>query len=280
MPNSVRLVIPNYADNAVLTASPAMVATLPVESLQDDGRVITGRSVGLPAPQYIRGEWAEVKTFSSFQLIRHNISGAGTLRFKAWSGSGRTGTLVYDSGVVTLGTIIPYGEYTYGVDVYGATLYQNWPVSLVMLWFASVSALSFELQISDPINTDGFVEASRLSIGPYISPVRNFTFGHKLRWEDESTQERSEGGSLRTDTKEPFRVFRFTLDMLTESERASFSEFLRVVGKTRTLFLAMFPEDGGTKDRDYSALVKIIEMPDLEGDRAYNFRNELVLAEA
>jgi hypothetical protein len=277
---NVRLVTPNLADDATLSASPAMVAALPQANLQDPARARTARSVGLPSPQYVRGNWSASSTVNCAALVRHNLSGGATVRFKLWSGLNQTGTLVYDSGAITLGTIIPYGEYVYGVDVYGATLFQDWPVSLVVLWFAQVIALSFELQMNDPSNSAGYMEASRLVVGNYFAPARNFSYGHKFRWEDDSTQERADGGTLRTDTREPYRVFRFNLDWLDEAARATLANKLRDAGKTAEVFVAMYPDDAGTKGRDYTALMKIIQMPDLEGDRPLNYRSELVLAEA
>lgn len=280
MPN-VRLIAPNVFDLATLTDSPAMLATLPVENLQDAARARVARSDGLPATQYIRGDWTASQACSGFALWRHNLTGAATLRLKLWAGAGQTGTLLYDSGAVALGDVNLWGEFTWGVDTWGGWLFQDWPVAAAIMWFASVSALSFELAIVDPANTAGYMQASRIYLGQYFSPSdKNFNFGGKMRWEDESTQERTDGGSLRTDTREPYRVFRFLMATLIEADRAALSEILRVNGKSLDMFLSMYPEDGGTKERDYSAAVKIIQMPDLTGDRPLNFQSELVLAEA
>ncbi len=277
---NIRLIAPNAFDSATLTDSPAMVATLPVDNLQDSARARVARSDGLPATQYVRGEWSQSFACSGFALWRHNLTGAATLRLKLWSGSGRTGTLLYDSGAVAIGDIIPYGEYIYGVDTYGAWLFQKWLVACTVLWFESVSALSFELAIADPANTAGYVEAARIYLGQYFEPQTNISYGYKLRWEDESSQERTDGGSLRTDTREPYRVFSVNMSKLSEAERAALSEIYRINGKSKDLFFAGHPEDTGTKGRDYSAAVKIIQMPDLTGDLPLNYNSELVLAEA
>lgn len=279
MPN-FRLIAPNAFDVATLTDSPAMVATLPVGNLQDAARARVARSNGLPVTQYVSGDWAASQACSGFVLWRHNLTGAATLRLKLWAGVGKTGTLLYDSGDVAIGDIIPWGEFTWGVDTWGAWLFQDWPVAATIIWFASVSALSFEIAISDPANTAGYIQASRIYLGQYFSPDQNFSFGGKLRWEDDSTQERTEGGSLRTDTREPYRVARISLDELSEIERASLSEILRINGKTSDIFFCAYPEDAGTKGRDYSFAAKIIQMPDMTCNRPLNYQSELVLAEA
>lgn len=277
----VRIIAPNRADEAALTAAPAMVATLPVENLQDDARARVARSVGLPAPQYIRGDWPAFNSINAFALWRHNLSGAATLRLKLYAGAGQAGTLLYDSGAISLGSIIPYGELVYGVDIYGAQLFENWPVASHVIWFAAVLPLSFELQLTDPANPDGYMQVSRLVLGGYFSPAVNFSRPFRMRWEDESTQERTDGGTLRTDEREPFRLFNFNLDSMNEAERAALMELLRQHAKNKTLFLSMFPEDIGTKRRDFAALVKVVgQAPDVEGNLPLNYRSQLVLAEA
>lgn len=279
MPN-FRLLAPNFFDEATLTDSPAMVATLPVGNLQDAARARVARTVGLPAPQYVRGDWPGSRTCNGFALWRHNLTGAATIRLKLWAGLGQTGTLLYDSGAVALGDIIPYGNYVYGVDTYGAWLFQDWIVACATLWFDAVSALSFELQIADSANMTGYFQLARCYLGSYFSPSRNMSFGHKFRWEDDSTQERTDGNTLRTDARERYRVLRLNISTLDEAERGALAEILRINGKELDMFVALFPEDTGTKGRDYSAAVKITQMPDLTGDLPLNYNSELVLAEA
>lgn len=280
-----RLIAPNAFDEAALTVSPDMVATLPETNLQDSARARVARSVGLPEPQYIRGDWVAAQTCNGFALWRHNLSGAAEIRLRLWAEAGQAGTLLYDSGAVALGTILEWGDAApameWGVDYWGGWLFQTWGVACAMLWFDAVSALSFELQISDPGNSDGYVEASRIYLGEYFSPAYNFNFGGKFRWEDDSAQERTDGNSLRTDIREPYRTFRFDLAWLSEAERADLSDILRLNGKGRDMFVSLFPADADeTKERDYAAAVKVVQMPDLTGNIPNNYQSELVLAEA
>lgn len=144
-----------------------------------------------------------------------------------------------------------------------------------------MNPLSFELQLADPANPDGYMEFSRLVLGGYFSPSVNFSRPFGLKPEDESTQERTDGGSLRTDERESFRMFRFSLDWLNEAERAAFFEVLRQHGKKKAMFLSMYPDETGTLKRDYSALVKVTGgVPELAGNHPMNYQSQLVLAEA
>lgn len=279
MTSNLRILAPNALDLATLTDSPAMVATLPVTHLQDRSRARVARSVGLPSPQYIRGTWSASQAVNGCVIWRHNLTGAATVRLKLWAGADQTGTLLKDSGAIELGDIIQWGEFVWGVDTWGAWLFQDWPVACLQMWFDQVSALSFELQIEDAANTDGYMEASRVYLGKYFSPADGMSRGHKLRWEDDSTQERTDGGTLHTDAREPYRVLRIPLDWLTESERGALAEILRAAGKSSDLFVAMYPDDTGTKGRDYSAAVKLVDMPDIAHRHPLIYGAELVFAE-
>src|SRR3954462_12465043 len=101
MPN-IRILAPNALDDSILTDSPTMVATLPVANLQDAVRARVARSVGLPNPQFIRGNFNATKVLSGFVLWRHNLTTSGSVRLKIWDGLNQTGTLLYDSGAVNL----------------------------------------------------------------------------------------------------------------------------------------------------------------------------------
>ena len=280
MPANLRILAPNAFDTATLSASPAMVATLPVTNLQDTMRARVARTVGLPAPQFIRGNFAATQTLSGFVLWRHNLTVAGSLRLKVWDGLNQTGTLLYDSGSINLGVVVGWGEFTWGIDPWGAGAFSSWAVSYYVQWFAPVQgALSFEIQISDPANTAGYMEVGRVFLGAYFEPTTNFEYGVDLSWEEDTEQERTEGGSLRSDNREPWRLLRLDLNEITEGERATLMEILRINGKRNEVFVSCFPSFGGNKERDYQFAAKIVQMPKVKHHIPRFFKNELVLAE-
>lgn len=281
MPSAnVRILAPNSFDGAALTDSPAMVATLPVGNLQDAMRARVARSVGLPNPQYIRGNLASVQALSGFVLWRHNLTTAGSLRLKIWDGMNQSGTLLYDSGAINLGVVKGWGEFTWGIDPWGAPAFSSWAVSYFVQWFAAIQgAMSFEIQISDPANTAGYMEVARVFLGAYFEPQSNFEYGIDLSWEEDTEQERTEGGSLRSDNREPYRLLRLDLNELSDGERALMMEILRLNGKRSDFFVSCFPGFGGNKERDYQFAAKIVQMPKVKHHIPRYFKNELVLAE-
>lgn len=279
MPN-LRIITPNESDDAVLSASPAMAATLPVENLQDQTRARVARSVGLPTPQYIRGDYNEVKQISSMALVRHNLTGAAIIRLKLWDTAGQAGTLLYDSGDVALGDAIGWGEFVWGVAPWSDDQFADWPVAFTVLWFDPYAALSFELQITDDANTDGYIEFSRLFMGLYWSPQVNFSYGIKMAWLEKSTQERTDGGTLRTDARSPYRRWALDLNFLTVGERAQLADILRNAGLRNDMFISCFPEEGGARERDYAGGAKLVSMPDINHPFSRHYAAPMILEEA
>ena len=280
MTANVRMITVNESDSATLTASPVLVATLPVENLQDQTRARVARTVGLSEPQYIRGDWPVPKALSAFALVRHNLTDAAVLQLKLWDGHNQTGTLVYDSGDIALGAGIPgWGEFSWGMITWGASIFDDWPVAFVTLWFDLVDAMSFEIQMTDVANTDTYMEASRLFLGKYFEPLKNFNYGVDCHWVEDTEQTVTDGGTIRSDPVTPSRVWQFDLDNLSVGERASLMQFFRKTGKRNDLFVSCFPDVGGERERDYAGQVKVTEMPEMPHNRFGNWRTRLVLKE-
>jgi hypothetical protein len=278
MPN-FRIITPNESDDAVLTASPALITTLPVENLQDATRAKVARSNAVVLAQHILGNFNEAKNVSAMALVRHNLTADATLRFKVYDDLNQTGNLTYDSGTVALSVPIAWGDFIWGPAAWGGEAFADWPVVFSVMWFDPVAALSFDLEINDGANADGYLEASRLFVGLYWTPEVNINYGVSLSWVDKSTQERTDGGSLRTDAVESFRRWEMDLSRLTSGERAQLSEILRRTGLRNDLFLSVFPEESGETERDYSGAVKLVQNVALIHDMFSNFRTQTLAFE-
>jgi len=278
MAANVRIITPNESDDAVLSTAPALVATLPVTNLQDQTRKVA-RTTSL-ATQHIYGNFNAVKQISSFALVRHNLTAAATLRLKIYDAINQTGTLVYDSGSLALGNPKAWGDLVWGVDSWGADSFSGWPSAFVVLYFGAVTSWSFDLQLDDPANINGYMEAARLFLGPYLEPVKNFDYGIDMSWQENSVQERTDGGTLRTDARLPYRRWTFTLPMLTQGERAQFSNIFRKAGLRNDMFLSCYPGQGGQKEIDHAGAVKLKQMPPNPTDFLNNWKTDLIFEEA
>lgn len=279
MPN-VRLIFPNAADEAALTCSPAEVAALPVANLQEQSRGHVWRSTGIAA-QRILGDFSGYQSISAVALVRHNLTASATYRLRLYDQTGQTGTLLYDSGaVIVAGDMLEWGAFEWGVDPWGAGSLQDWPVPYFVAWFPAVNALSFDLELDDTANPDGFLQAARLVMGAYFEPTYNLSAGMEVSWRETSKQSRTEGGTLRTDERDPYRRFSFSLEHLSPAERTTLLDRLRRVGLRNDLFLSCYPESGGDAERDYAGLVKLVEIPTLSLSRPGAYRTQLIFEEA
>jgi hypothetical protein len=253
--SNLRIIYRNLADAATLGASPALVAALPVANLQTPGRM-PARTTST-ADQTITGDWGSSQQVNAVVLWRHNLSEFAEWRVELFAGANQTGTKVYDSGGVG-GETIPLGDLRWGVDPLGTTIQRDWTRAYQsVLYFGTVVARSFRITLVDPDNADGYLQAARLFIGAYWSPDRNHDYGASLVWQDDSTQYRTAGGSLRSDVKALSRVINFSLSYMRAADRAAFTDILREVGKVSEVFLSLYPGAGGAQERDYQVLGKM-----------------------
>ena len=58
-----------------------------------------------------------------FALAHHNLTGDSSVRLRIYAGSNQTGDVVYDSTVITLAEITPWGSFTWGGLIPGVLLY-------------------------------------------------------------------------------------------------------------------------------------------------------------
>jgi hypothetical protein len=268
----------NLADVATLGASPALVTALPVTNLQRAGR-LPARTTST-ADQTITGDWGSVQPVNVVALWRHNLSQLAEWRIELWEGANQTGTKVYDSGGVG-GDLIPLGDLRWGVDPLGVTVQRGWSIAYQsVIYFTTAYARSFKITLSDSGNTAGYLQACRLWIGEYWSPSDNFDYGATLSWQDDSTQSRTEAGTLRTDVGALSRVVNFALSWMPAADRASLTDILREVGKVNEVFLSLYPEAGGSQERDYQVIGKFVSGHSSTHRSAARWSDQVSIAES
>lgn len=279
MSGKLRILWDNPADAATLTDAPAMVATLPVENLQRPGKAGVARTTGL-TDQVITGDLAAPRLVDSMVLWLHNLTFDATVRLELFDGLGQTGTLTFDSGAVAPYGIKALGDLHWGIDPLGVSVFSEWGIYYSSLWFGASVTYSFRLTLSDPTNPAGYMEAARLLLGPRFEPTFNFSWGHGIVWNEDTTQERTAGGSLRSDPATPFREAELNLDWLSESDRPKVMEMRRLVGLRQDFFISMYPAAGGGLQRDYEMLGKFVSADPLNRPDLARFTQTLRIQEA
>lgn len=252
--SNLRLIMVNDADDATLSASPAAVTTLPAANLQNPSRAYIWRSTSTAA-QTLLGDFDSLVSVSGVALVRHNLSASATWRFRLYASTGQTGSLLYDSGTVSLLTIN------------------------ASLWFTLVQGCrSFSLVLTDAAAVD-YMQASRIFIGRSFEPLHNMAYGLSLSSQTDSVQRRTEAGSQRTEYHGSYKRWSFRLEILNETERPQLFDALRVDGLREDMFLSCFPGSGGALEGQYSGQVKLTRMPEINHDRPQNYSTDVLVFE-
>lgn len=275
---STRILSANTSDAAILTSAD-FLAGLPVTNLQVEGRGSVARTANVTGNKVINGNFAGASIVSACILYSHNLSSQATIRLQIWDAANQTGNIVYDSGTGLALPPIGWGEFQWGLSPWGANVFTGWGRAFTDMWFAPVAGLSFRITLSDPLNPAGYIQVKRLLIGPYFEPGVNVSYGLNVQWDTNDEQIRTQGGSLRTDNRVMFRTMRGTFGHLTTGERGIFMDILRRIGKRTETFVSVWPEAGGSLERDNALLGKFVQMPDLTNGNLSSYSSQLVFEE-
>lgn len=262
MPSKLVLCARNAIDEATMSASPAMRATLPPTNLQLPARGRVARSVNAAAPQDIKFTWNGAGFYLSvLMLSRHNLESGATWRVRLYSTPDWTGSAIYDSGSVEAVDGDTLGDLDFGIEPLGAGIFDAFlGQQFSVLYFTRVLALSGIVTLENTGNAYGYLEASRLFAGDYLELTYN-PQTLDFSWAEDTAQSRSAGGSLRSDGKIVYRAFAVDVQFVDASQRAELADQFRFAGRRKEMFVAFFPGAGGEKERDYTALVKHVGSP-------------------
>jgi hypothetical protein len=133
-------------------------------------------------------------------------------------------------------------NYSYGGGVYA----RAW----VPLANQSTLIRYLGIQISDPGNTAGYIEISRLIVGNYWSPVYNPGFGIESGILDLSQHTRTESGDLITKRGPRSRKLNFDMQWLNPADRKEITRIFLGNGMSKPLYVSVFPDSSGT-DEDF-----------------------------
>jgi hypothetical protein len=194
---NVLLLSPTDSDDATLVAS-SQVPTLPVANLQTVQPQKKWRSTA--TDDYVLVTAAAPLAWSALALVGHNLTSAATLRVRgADSLDALTTAPAIDTGAVSAWPST------------GKPNARSWPNWLSLVTWANTATLRFwRLDISDPANADGYLEAGRLVIGAPWQPTYNFDVsGAPIAFDALDTQTKTPFGYIFTGrvAQSPARAF-------------------------------------------------------------------------
>lgn len=240
----------NYVDTANTITADDEVATLPVSNLQDRQIVKIWRNTQTTAQIDVDFTSARIINFAA--LIKHNISQTGTIRWRL-SNASDFSTTVYDSGTVDAWPIVEeFGTLPWGVFQWGGYLNPEvaalYTISTFDVLDEAVAARYLRIDISDPSNPDGYLQAGRLICGPAYEPSINYANGVEFEFIDQSRVTKSRGGQTFVDEVERFRRMRFELINLPEAEIFGniFNQVDRLRGISQDILIIPQPDSPDT----------------------------------
>lgn len=238
MPN-LRIIYSNAADSSTVTAS-ATAGTLVAANMLNERKVSVHRSVGTSVTYTLT--WAKPQRVGGVALPATNLSQHATVRVRLYEDAQQT-VVVGDSGVRQACPTSTLGLYDWGAPR-DARAFPFGGASKVAVWFpgqpSTVTACTIEL--TDPDNEAGYIDCSRLVVGPYWEAEKNADYGASAGVNDLSKVVRTDSGDTMTVRGPMFETMRLQLSDFRETARANLAKIVRSAGSSRNLFYSLLPE--------------------------------------
>ncbi len=140
-----------------------------------------------------------------------------------------------------------------------ASAYSNGGGAYARHWLsAPMPALGLAIDIKDPANLQGYVEACRLVTGAYWSPTNNPDYGASVTPMDASTHTRTGAGDLWTDAGPRSRKMPLQLSTLPAADRTALFGIVRRNGMSGAMLVSLFPESADLDlERDHTIFGKL-----------------------
>lgn len=230
----LRFVFDNAADVAQISG--ASVPLMPVSNLQREGRAVRWRHSGTSAQITLMWPTAAPEYINAIALIGSNLSEQSTWRIRAWRG----GVQTYDSGTQAAVPPLGLGEMEWAIQPLAVTSY--WLRSrLSVVWPEEFSADTLLIELDDPTNSDGFLQASRLVCGLSWSPQFGEDWGGSWRMVYEGRRERMESGDPLIELSSSYRVLSLSLPAVDLRARNVISEVYRRIGPAKPFLVSLMP---------------------------------------
>lgn len=267
--SNLRIVPVNHADAAVLTASSA---ALPVSQLQTTGRTDVWRASGTSATLTVT--FPSPTTIDTVALMTSNFTPDAFWRIRVFND---VGGVLYDSTSILACPPKDISLVDWGYEALGVNAFAFGLSAQSVLWLPNrYVAHQVQIDLSNPTNFAGYIEASRLVIGARWSPTYNLSWGVNLSWEGGGKQSRAEDGSKRSEPGATWRKLGFSLDWLTEADRAVFAEMARRLNTATDFLISAYPGAGNYREEHYTLLGKFARAPGIAHPRLGYFSSNAV----
>lgn len=284
MTANLRIVWDNAADRGQIAAS-SEVGNLAVANLRSDLKSKVWR--GLTTNESVILQWDTREPVACIVFAFNNFTAGATMRVRGWEHATDLFE-TFDTGYLQCAPEGALGQFQWGAPL-GENFYQRGGAPLFAYGFGGYGVIwleggwaveRLEVEVNDPNNPDGFVEAGRLIVGPYWTPLYNFDFGHSLWFEDSTKNTRTEAGDLRSEPGAKWRKVALSLSYMDAEDRVAVLRMARVLGKSKPLFLSMFPDSPDPMlEQSYQLWGKIVDSPKITNPQYEAYATQLEIEE-
>jgi hypothetical protein len=218
---------PNRADGCTLSSG-SWEATLPLNNLKNRtlGKVARTTNDSLSSTKFDI-DMTSAKLVNVLALVNHNLSLDAQFRIRGSTASDFS-VNSYDSGWLEVWPSVYPVESLDWLDPrfwdgkYSEEEISGYTTALIHVLPSTKVLRYWRVEFDDTANAAGYVQVGRLFIGPTWEPEENAATGAaSIGWETKTDIQEALGGSEFFQRRAPFRVSRFTLDILSESEAFS-----------------------------------------------------------
>lgn len=225
MANSI-LAYGNLIEEAALSGG-QWQADLPLTNLQDRRLGRVARSISqAEAHTTFDAEWPATRLFRVIALVSHNLSIDAQYRVRL-SIESDFATTVADSGwrdvwpiVFPLGAL-PWGAPNWWSGKFAAADIASAKNTLTYILPRSMNARYIRVEISDELNTAGYVQIGRVFAADGWQPVRNIIYGASLSWESRTEVQEALSGAEYFNIRPAPRIAKVELAQMSQDEAMS-----------------------------------------------------------
>lgn len=248
--SNLRICAVNLLESASTIAATTSAGTYLPANLLTEIKAQLWRSTSVAAEQVIAVNFATTQQANMIVFPFCNFSAAATLKVYLRTNGADVSPFYTSSATPVNNQNIKsnpeFDTYCYGGGAQG------------IVYFPQASFKRIDVGITDPTNPAGFVQASNLGIYNYWEPSVNCDYNAAVTLASKSVLYRNDSTDLLTDAGPRYREMNFDLSNMSQADRESFIDILRLNGIDKSFYISITPEDASAKQEIlYSMLAKL-----------------------
>lgn len=170
-----------------------------------------------------------------------NLTSTATMRVRGYALAADTEP-EFDTTALPACAYAPLGMFDWGMQPLGVNAFSFAGGAYGVRWFTASAVEKLVVDIADPDNDAGYIEAGCLLAGVHWSPTYNAEYGASLSAPDSSKLERTEAGDPVRTRGYRHRVLDVNLSYMNAIDRARCYDILTGCGVALPVFVSLFPE--------------------------------------